>query len=139
MAIENFEETLSKMTKPEISELKHEDMLPGIIMKAKDKSVVSFWWLCIPLYVIAAFVMKSLFVPNASFLSVFNELASSKRYTAILLFFVLPLILIAVNLLSIKQLTFLYASLKRKEFIKTIFVELLIIIFSLLVLIIYFL
>jgi hypothetical protein len=48
MGKENFGETLSKMQKPEISELKHEELLAGIIMKAKDKSVVSFWWLCIP-------------------------------------------------------------------------------------------
>jgi len=33
------------MTKPEIQGLKHESMLADAITNAKDKSVVSWWWL----------------------------------------------------------------------------------------------
>src|SRR5437868_11774120 len=139
MTTENFEENLKKITKPEMSELKHEVMLSKIIIKTKDRSVVSFWWLFIPLYVIAAFIMKSYYTPNASLITILHEFADSKGYTTVLLFFILPVLLIVINLLSIKQLYFLYNGLTKAGFLKTIAVQILIIVFSLFVLLIYFL
>ena len=58
--MQNFENKLIQMTKPEVSQLKHQDMLANEITKAKDKSVVSWWWLCIPLYIIATLIMKTI-------------------------------------------------------------------------------
>jgi hypothetical protein len=135
----NFENILNNMTKPDVPELKHEDMLPGMIMKAKGKTAVSFWWLIIPLYVIAAFVMKSFYMPGSSFISILHQATNSNSYITVLLFLVLPIILTIANVLTIKQLFFLYGSLKKEAFIKIIVVELLIILLSLLVIIIYFL
>lgn len=37
--MEKFEETLINMTKPQVSQLKHEDMLAKAVTRAKDKSV----------------------------------------------------------------------------------------------------
>ncbi len=59
MEMKNFEDKLFHMTKPEVSQLKHQDMLANAITKAKDKSVLSWWWLSIPLYLITTLLMKS--------------------------------------------------------------------------------
>ena len=139
MATQNFEDILTQMTKPEVPEMKHEETLANLIIKTKSRAAVSFWWLCIPLYVITALVMKSFYVPGITFISVLHELTSTKSYTGILLFIVLPVVLITANFLSIWQLFFLYSSLTKKGFVKTIARELIIIIISLLLLIIYFL
>ena len=139
MANQNIEEILNNMSKPEVQEMKHEEMLAKVVIKSKGKVALSFWWLCIPLYLIAAFAMKSFYVPGSTFSSTFHELTDTKSYTAIALFIVLPVALIIVNALSIKQLFYLYSSLTKSGFLETIAFELVIIILSVLMLIIYFL
>ena len=139
MATQNFEDILNNITKPEVPELKHEAMLSKIIIKAKSKSVVSLWWLCIPLYIIAALLMKSFYVQGTSLISNLHQLTDSKSYTSVLLFIVLPVLFIIINVLSIKQLFFLYSSLTKTSFLKLIAVHVFIILLSLLVLLIYFL
>lgn len=137
--MENFEKKLSEITKPRVSDLKHEDILADTITKVKDKSVVSLWWLVIPLYIIAAFVMKSFFMPSASFVSSLHELADKHGYTAVLLFIVLPVIIIVANLVSIKQVYFLSGSPKTINFLRIVITNILLIVISLSVLLIYFL
>jgi hypothetical protein len=108
-------------------------------MKAKERSVVSFWWLCIPLYIIACLIMKSYFIPNSSLASTLHSFTNSKGYAAVLLFFILPFALILINLVSIRQLYFLYGDLTTAGFLKAIVVQILMILLSLLILLIYFL
>ena len=139
MAIENLEDTLKNMTKPDVKELKHEAALSKMVLKVNARSAVSFWWLCIPLYIIAALIMKSYFVPNASFISALRAFTNSRSYTAVLLFLVLPFFLILISLVSIKQLFFLFNSLTKEALLKKISIQILIILLSLIVSIIYFL
>jgi hypothetical protein len=134
MATENFEDILENMEKPGVPELKHATMLPGMIAKAKDRSVVSLWWLFVPLYVIAALLMKSFYVPGTSLTSLLHEFAGSKIYTSVLIFYILPVLLIIINIISIRQLYFLYSSLTKTGFLKMAWSQLVIIIVSLLVL-----
>jgi hypothetical protein len=100
----NFENMLSNISGPEIKNLKHEDLLARAIMRNKHKTAVSFWWISIPLYVIAAFVMKSFFLPGASFISNLHGLISKDGYTAILIFIVIPTALIVTNMISLINL-----------------------------------
>lgn len=137
MEMKNFEENLINMSKPEISQLKHQDMLANAIIKAKDKSVVSLWWLSIPLYLVAALAMKSIYFPQASLISTFRELTDQQGYMAVLLFIALPVILIIINFLAIRQLYFLYGNTKLILFIKTVMAQVLIIILSFLILLFY--
>jgi len=137
--MKSFEEKLTNMSKPEISQLKHQDMLAKAITNAKDKSVVSLWWLGIPLYLIAAFVMKSIYIPQTSWNSSIRELTGKQGYMAILVFVVVPVLLIIINLLTIRRLFFLYGNTKVTVFIKTVLVQILIIVLSFLILIFYFL
>ena len=65
----NFEEGLVQMTKPEVTKIKHQDMLADAIARSKDTSVLSWWWLSVPGYVIATLLMKSIYMPHSSYLS----------------------------------------------------------------------
>lgn len=103
MEIKIFEETLLKMTKPEVPKLKHQDLLIKVLDKAKKRSVLSWWWISAPLYVIAALLMKSYFMPHTSLVSNLQDLALNNRYASPLLFLFLPVFLIFFNSLSIRN------------------------------------
>ena len=137
MKMENFEDILTKMTKPEVANLKHEDMLANAIRKAKDKSVISWWWLSIPLYLIAALLMKSFFMPQTTLLSNIHEMAGKEIYTSVLFFLVLPIVFIIINLISIQNIHFLSGSPKKISFLGIVWLNVLMIVFSILILIIY--
>lgn len=137
MEIKDFEESLTRMTKPEVSGLKHQDMLANAITKAKDKSVVSWWWLCIPLYIVAALLMKSMFMPNTTLVSNLHELATKQLYLYTISFLALPIVLIVFNLTSIRKIYFLSGSPKAIIFLKSVWFNLLMIVFSIIILLIY--
>jgi hypothetical protein len=134
---QNFEEKLLRMTKPEVSNLKHQDMLAKAITKAKDKSVLSWWWLSIPLYIIAMLLMKSAFMPNTTLISNIHELAIKERYTSILFFLVVPIVFIIVNLLSIRKIYYLSGNPKTLYFLQTIWYNVLMLVLCILILLIY--
>ncbi len=137
MEKKNFEEKLIQMTKPQVSQLKHQDMLANAITKAKNKSVLSWWWLSIPLYIIAAFLMKIFFMPNTTLISNIHEFTSKEKYSSLVFFLVLPVVFIAINFISIRKIYFLSGSPKTINFLQAVWFNVLIIIASILILIIY--
>ena len=137
MEKENFEKKLENMTKPEIRALKHEDMLASAIINAKDKSIVGWWWLSVPAFVILMLMMKSVFMPGTTLISNMHEMESTQKYVSIIFFLISPLILIMINALTIKKIYFLSGSPKSVNFLGTVWYNVLIIILSLLILIIY--
>ena len=137
MEKENFEKKLENMTKPEIQGLKHEILLADAIINAKDKSVVSWWWLSVPAFVILMLMMKSIFMPGTTFISNIHEMESTQKYMSIIFFLISPLILIMINALTIKKIYFLSGSPKSVNFLGTIRYNVLVIILSHLILIIY--
>ena len=137
MKTENFEDTLNQMTRPEVSHLKHQDMLANAIIRAKDRSVLSAWWLSIPLYIIAAFTMKSLFMRNTTLIYNIHEYAQKEKYSAMLFFIIVPIAFIILNIVTIKKIHFLSGSPKTLSFFEAVWFNVLIIIASLFILIIY--
>lgn len=137
MEMENFEEKLSQMTKPEITHLKHQDMLANAIIKAKDKSVISWWWLSIPLYLFATLLMKTIFMPQTTLRLNIHDFISRQIYSSVLFFLVLPIVFIVINFISIRNIYFLSGSPKTITFLRTAWFNVLMIIFSILILIIY--
>jgi hypothetical protein len=135
--MQNFDEILNKMTKPEINHLQHQEILEKLISGAKNKSVVSWWWLSIPLYLIAALAMKTAFKPGKPFSEYLHELAGNEGYASILFFMVIPVLFIIINLISIRKIYFLSGSPKIIPLLQTAWLNILGIIFSLTVLIIY--
>jgi hypothetical protein len=137
MEKQNFEEKLLRMTKPEVTNLRHQDMLANAITKAKDKSVLSWWWLSIPLYIIAMLLMKSAFMPNTTLISNIHELAIKEKYTSVLFFLVVPIVFIIVNLLSIRKIYYLSGNPKTLNFLQTIWYNVLMLVLCILILLIY--
>ncbi len=137
MELQNFEDSLLKMAKPEISELKHQDMLANTIIKAKDNSALSWWWLSIPLYVIAAFCMKTLFMPQATLITSIHEFSSKEKYLSILLFLIVPTVFIILNFFSIRKVYNALGNSINISLFKEVWFNVLIILFSILILIIY--
>ena len=135
--MEDFEEKLMKISKPEISQLKHQDLLAKEIIEAKDKSVLSWWWLSIPLYVLLAFLMKTLYMPNTTLLSNIHDFSENQYLLSILLFLFLPIIFIFINVLSIRKIHFLSGSPRTVGFLKAVWLNIIIIAASILILIIY--
>jgi hypothetical protein len=139
MENENFEKILINMTKPEISDLKHQDLLADAIADAKERTIVSWWWLIIPGYIIATLLMKSIYMPSATLVSNVHYFIESQRTLAIILFIIMPVIFILFNFLSIRKVYLLLGSPDRIGFLKIIWLNVVIIIFSFLILLIYFL
>jgi hypothetical protein len=137
MEKKNFEKRLEEMEKPEIHGLKHETMLADAIINAKDKSVVSWWWLSVPVFIILMLMMKSTFMPGTTLISNMHELETSQKYIAFTFFLISPLILIIINAFTIRKIHFLSGSPKSINFLGTIWFNVLIIVFSLLIIIIY--
>jgi len=135
--MQDFEDKLFKMTKPEVSHLEHEDMLVNAITKAKDKSIVSWWWLAVPLYLISTLLMKSFFMPQTTLLLNIRVLTSREKYTSLLFFLVVPIVFIIINVISIRHIYILSGSPKTINFLKRMWYNVLIIILSALILIIY--
>ncbi len=135
--MENFEDKLTRITKPEVTQLKHQDMLANSISKAKDKSVLSWWWLSIPLYIIAMLLMKTIFMPHTTLFSNLHNLTGRNKYSSFVFFLVSPLIFITINFISIRKAYFLLGSPKAINFFKAVWPNILIIICSIIVLIIY--
>lgn len=137
MENDEFERKLVQMTKPEVDQLKHQDMLANAIANSKDKTVLSLWWLIIPLYIIMMFLMKSLFMPDTTLMSGIHDLITRQRFAAYLFFLISPVIFILINIISIRKVFILSGSPKSLNFLKTVWLNVLIIIFSIFVLIVY--
>lgn len=135
--MENFEDKLTRMTKPEVNQLKHQNMLANSISKAKDGSVLSLWWLSIPLYIIAVLLMKTVFMPHTTLFSNLHNLTEKNKYSSLLVFLLFPLIFITINIISIRKTYFLLGSAWTVNFFKAVWANILVIICSIIVLIIY--
>ena len=137
METDNFEKQLADMTKPDVKGLKHEDMLATAIINARDKSVVSWWWISVPVFIILMLIMKSTFMPGTTLISNMHELESSQKYMSLIFFLISPVIMIIINALTIKKIHFLSGSPKSIIFLEKIWFNALIIALSVLILIIY--
>ncbi|HUI31950.1 MAG TPA: hypothetical protein VLX91_17200 [Candidatus Acidoferrales bacterium] len=96
--MQEFEERLKHMEKPMVDELKHQDVLANAIAEARNRSLVSWWWLGVSLYVLVALFMKTLFVPHETLTRNLHEFATRDGWLSILVFLILPGLSIAMNL-----------------------------------------
>jgi hypothetical protein len=95
------------------------------------------WWLIIPLYIISMLIMKSLFMPSTTLSSSIHDLAIRQRFVAYTFFLILPIIFILINTISIRKVYVLSGSPKSVSFLKSVWLNVLIIFFSILILIVY--
>ena len=137
METQNFEDKLIQMTKPEVTNLIHQEMLSDAVLKAKEKSIVSWWWICIPLFIISMLIMKSMFMRGTSLISNIQEYSEKEKYSSLFFFIIVPAALILMNLLSIRNVYKFYGKPKETSFLEVVWFNILIIVFSVLVLVIY--
>lgn len=137
METQNFEQKLKEMEKPEIHNLKHEDILARAIINAKDKSVVSWWWLSIPVFIVLMLMMKSTFMPGTTLISNMHELEHGQKFISYAFFLISPIVLIIINILTIRKIHFLSGSPRSFNFLEAIWFNILIIVVAALILIIY--
>ena len=137
MKTQNIEEKMIRMSKPDVTRLKHEEILRIAITNTKDKLVVSWWWLSIPIYIIAMFLMKSIYMPGTSLIFSIHELSGKDKFSFALFFLILPVVFIIINFINIRKIYFLAGSPKIIDFLLTVWLNVLIIVFSIIILIIY--
>jgi hypothetical protein len=137
MEKQNFEKKLAEMTKPEIKQLKHEEMLINAIINAKDKSVVSFWWLSIPVFIILMLLMKSVYMPGTTLITNIHDLTGREKYMTMMFFLISPVAMIIFNVFSIRKIYLLSGSPKPISFLPTVWFNVLITALSVLILLIY--
>jgi drug/metabolite transporter (DMT)-like permease len=94
--MEDFEKMLTDISKPEIKQLKHQDLLADQIMRSKNRTVLSFWWLLIPLYIIATLTMKTLYM-KTSLKQEIGLFKTNNPILSILLFLMVPVLTIIFN------------------------------------------
>lgn len=134
---QNFEKKLIDMTKPEISQLKHEDMLANTIINAKDKSVMSLWWLSVPLFIIMMLLMKSMYMPGSDLIANIHELAGRQKYMSLIFFLIAPSVLIILNALSVRKVYFLSGNPRTIKFLEFVWLNMVIIVLCVFILVIY--
>lgn len=127
----DFENKLLQMEKPEVTQLEHQDMLAEAIIKAKDSFVLSSWWLSIPGYIVGAFVMKSLYMPQTKLIISLHEFEARQKVLSLLLFILVPVLFTILNLISMRNTYKVTGSLKYA------WLNILMILFSVLVLFIF--
>ncbi len=137
MKKEKFDKMLEEIPKPMIPELKHQDMIAGMIVHEKRKNAAAWWWIAMPLYVLSLLMMKSFYFPQASTNVFINDFISQNPLMAAFLFVVSPLFIITINIMNIKKLFFYSGSAFNNPFLKMIIFRLFLIIISFLILVIY--
>jgi len=96
--MQEFEVRLKQVEKPVVHDLRHQDVLAIAVADARSRSVVSWWWLAVSLYSLAALLMKTLFVPQETLTRNLHEFAMRDGWLSIVVFLILPGLSIAVNL-----------------------------------------
>jgi hypothetical protein len=137
MENENFTNMMEEMEKPEISVLRHEEIISKAIVSAREKSVVSLWWLSIPIFIILMLLIKSVYMPGTTLISNLHELSSGDKYMSLIFFLITPVILIIINILTIRKTHFLSGNPEFLSFLKVVWSNVLIIALSLLILLFY--
>jgi hypothetical protein len=137
METQEFEKKLEEMKKPDITPLKHEELLSRAIINAADKSVVSWWWLSVPLFILTMLVMKSLYMPGTTLISNLHETKAADKIMTVIFFLIAPVMLIIFNILDIRKIHYLSGSPKSFSFAGRVVPNILIITLALLILLIY--
>ena len=129
--MDNLEDILTQMSKPEIPPLKHQDITGKAIIESKRKAVMSIWWLALPVYLLATLTMKSVYKPETTLKSNIRDVGTANHYLPLLLFFIVPAAIIVINIFQVRTIYKLTNSAKSAS------VNLLMIVLSSLILIFY--
>ena len=131
-----FEDKLDRLSKPEVKSLKHEAMVSELVIHMKRKTALSWWWVLFPVYFVAILIMKSFYFPGRNTFDYLAEFIAHYPYFSFLVLGFLPTLTIVINLMTVKKIWF-YAVADRPgiKFLRlTIFPAILILISALVIL-----
>lgn len=112
-------------------------MLENEIINAKDKAVMSIWWLAVPVFVIVTLLMKGFYISGSSLISGINDLADRQSDIFLTFFLISPLLLIIYNAASIIKVRSLTENQKSIDFLGAVWFNILIILLSVIIIIVY--
>lgn len=136
--MKNFENILSEISKPEIGELKHQDMLADRMIRVKRKTAYTWWWILLPFYIIATLMLKSLYFGNYPPEHFLKQFLVRNNTISFLLFAGLPAITAVIHFLELRKINFYSGSIwKNRESIMILILPLSMILLSLVVIILY--
>ena len=104
--MEDFEKIITRISKPEIHELKHQPMLEDQLIRARRKTALTWWWTALPLYVVCALIMKSLYYPSSSPAGFILEFINNRPAISMILFGVIPVLAFIINFTSLRKIYF---------------------------------
>jgi len=99
-----FEDKLERLSKPEITNLKHEAMISEQVINMKRKTALSWWWVLFPVYFVAILIMKSFYFPGRNTFGYLTEFIANYPYFSFMVLAILPVLTIVINLLAIKKI-----------------------------------
>src|SRR6185312_4742275 len=100
----DFKDMLDEMGKPELPDLRHKELLEKMIVRGKDKSILNVWWLAIGFYMVAAWVMKSAYVPGMTLRHSMEDYSGRHPYLAVLFFLVIPITITISCLFTLRRI-----------------------------------
>jgi hypothetical protein len=134
--MEDLQQLLTGMSKPEVPHLKHQEALTDLIIRSKRKITLSLWWLSVPVFVIAVLLMEQAYKPGSTLWSSIRKLKDRHSTQSALLLFLLPLVVCAIQLLQLRKYHLIRQSPWRVR-TNAIWVHLLLIFLSLITILIY--
>ena len=134
--MDDFEKTLMEMSKPKLTRLRHQEILSKELFMNRHRNAVSWWWLGIPLYIVTALVMKSVYSPTGSLEAGIRQLKNHNKSLTYLAFVVVPVLLILINAVNLFKIGRMIKT-RDLYFLKAIQVNLIILVLSVVVLIIF--
>jgi hypothetical protein len=137
MELKELETKLSKMEIPAIDKLKHADLLAYATIRAKDKSVLSWWWLSIPLYIIAMLLMKSFFIHETTWKTIMKNFIEQQHYSSLLLFVIIPVFSILFNFISIRKIYYILGNPEFKQILHMVWLHIILIFVSFVLIVLY--
>ena len=108
----DIEEKLQNVKKPDVSSLLHKDQLKMTLLSSERTASVTIWFVAIPCFFLAGVVMKYFFHLHVGFFSVFEgtvaalDRSSGTWFVSPLLLVGLPIISVALNAASLLHLHF---------------------------------
>lgn len=95
---------LDEMGKPELPDLRHKAMLEKAIVRRRDRSVLNVWWLAIGFYMVAAWVMKGVYMPGMTLRKCLEEFSVGHPYLAVVIFLFIPITVTTGCLITLRRI-----------------------------------
>jgi hypothetical protein len=121
-----LEERLEQMSKPRLPELKHSELLFTQIISNRERTVVSGWFLSIPLFIVAVLIMKARYFQGEGYLVYLQQFIIQQKLLSVLFFVAIPILILVFMVTGIRKVRYLAGKPRFADFLRLIWIQLLI-------------